>query len=168
MSTETHNEITIIPPEVKVTRHVRKVYACRHCEREEIRTPIVTAPMPKPVYPGSLASPSSIAYVMSQKYVYSQPLYRHEQQFARLGLVLSRQTLAGWMLYGADKWLSLLVRRMFRNTWRPCTYCLKSPVPANTSAVKIFPSPLFVQSCCAIEISESIASMSSPSLKACW
>jgi transposase len=112
MSTETRNEITIIPPEVKVTRHVRQVYACRHCEREEIRTPIVTAPMPKPVYPGSLASPSSMAYVMSQKYVDSQPLYRQEQQFARLGLTLSRQTLAGWMLYGADQWLSLLVQRM--------------------------------------------------------
>jgi transposase len=56
MSTETRNEITVIPAEVKVLRHVRQVYACRRCEREEIRTPIVTAPMPKPVYPGSLAS----------------------------------------------------------------------------------------------------------------
>ena len=112
MSTETRNEITVIPAEVKVTRHVRQVYACRRCEREEIRTPIVTAPMPKPVYPGSLASPSIMAYVMSQKYVDSQPLYRQEQQFARLGLTLSRQTLAGWMLYGADQWLSTLTNRM--------------------------------------------------------
>ncbi|WP_209440931.1 IS66 family transposase zinc-finger binding domain-containing protein, partial [Paenibacillus maysiensis] len=68
MSTETRNEIVIIPAEVKVVRHVRQVYACRRCEREEIRTPIVTAPMPKPVYPGSLASPSILAHVMSQKY----------------------------------------------------------------------------------------------------
>lgn len=112
MSTETRNEITVVPAEVKVTRHVRQVYACRRCEREELRTPIVTAPMPKPVYPGSLASPSIMAYVMSQKYVDSQPLYRQEQQFARLGLALLRQTLAGWMLYGADRWLSLLTSRM--------------------------------------------------------
>ncbi|MGG1870348.1 IS66 family transposase zinc-finger binding domain-containing protein, partial [Brevibacillus agri] len=48
MSTETRNEITVIPAEVKVVRHVRQVYACRRCEREEIRTPIVTAPMPEP------------------------------------------------------------------------------------------------------------------------
>jgi transposase len=112
MSTETRNEIQIIPAEVKVVRHVRKVYACRRCEREEIRTPIVTAPMPKPVYPGSLASPSSMAYVMTQKYVDSQPLYRQEQQFARQGLSISRQTLANWMIYGANQWLSLLVDRM--------------------------------------------------------
>lgn len=112
MSTETRNEITISPAEVKVTRHVRQVYACRRCEREEIHTPIVTAPMPKPVYPGSLASPSILAHVISQKYVDSQPLYRQEQQFARLGLTISRQTLANWMMYGTDQWLSLLTDRM--------------------------------------------------------
>jgi transposase len=112
MSTETRNEIKLIPAEVKVVRHVRQVYACRRCEREEIHTPILTAPMPKPVYPGSLASPSILAHVMSQKYVDSQPLYRQEQQFARLGLTLSRQTLANWMIYGADQWLSLLTDRM--------------------------------------------------------
>lgn len=35
MSTETRSEIAIVPPQVKVIRHVRQVYACRHCEREE-------------------------------------------------------------------------------------------------------------------------------------
>jgi transposase len=85
MSTETRNEIQVIPAEVKVVRPVRKIYAYRHCEHEEIITPIVTVPMPKPVYPGSLASPSILAHVMSQKDVDSQPLYRQEQQFARMG-----------------------------------------------------------------------------------
>jgi len=112
MSTETRNEIKVIPAEVKVVQHVRKVYACRRCEREQIHTPIVTAPMPKPVYPGSLASPSSMAYVMTQKYVESQPLYRQEQQFARMGVTISRQTMANWMIYGANQWLSLLTDRM--------------------------------------------------------
>jgi transposase len=40
---------------------------------------------------------------MSQKYVESMPLYRQEQQFARFGVLLSRQTLANWMLYGANQ-----------------------------------------------------------------
>ncbi len=41
------------------------------------------------------------------------PLYRQEQQFARLGIGLSRQTLANWMLYGGAKnWLTPLYERM--------------------------------------------------------
>jgi Transposase and inactivated derivatives len=112
MSTETRSEIAVVPPQVKVIRHVRQVYACRRCEREEIQTPIITAPIPKPVYPGSLASPSSLAYVMSQKYVDGLPLYRQEQQFARLGYTLSRQTMANWMIYGAEQWLAPIVAAM--------------------------------------------------------
>lgn len=112
MSTETRQELKVIPAQVKVVKHVRYTYSCRHCEREELSTPIVTAPMPSPVIPGGLASPSAMAYIMNQKYVDGMPLYRQEQQLARLGVQLSRQTLANWMLYGADKWLSPLYDRM--------------------------------------------------------
>ncbi|MGG1664605.1 IS66 family transposase [Brevibacillus sp. NRS-1366] len=112
MTTETRSEIAVVPPQVKVVQHVRQVYACRHCERHELQTPIVTAPMPRPVYPGSLASPSAMAHVMCQKYVDSLPLHRQEQQFARMGYTLSRQTMANWMIYGAEKWLMPIVAKM--------------------------------------------------------
>ena len=112
MSTEIRQELKIIPAQVKVVKHVRYVYSCRHCEKNEINTPIVTAPMPAPVLKGSLVSPSIMAYIMSEKYVDSFPLYRQEQQYARLGIQLSRQTLANWLLYGANKWLKLLYDRM--------------------------------------------------------
>ncbi|MGG1553390.1 IS66 family transposase [Paenibacillus ferrarius] len=108
MSTEVRRELKIIPAEVKVVEHVRHVYACRHCEREEIRTPIITAPMPAPVAAGSLVSPSILAYIMSQKYVDSLPLYRQEQQFMRLGVQLSRQTMANWLIAGSERWLTPL------------------------------------------------------------
>ncbi len=119
MSTETRQELKIIPAQVKVVRHVRYVYACRHCERDEIHTPIVTAPMPVPVISASLASPSMVAYVMSQKYVDSLPLYRQEQQFARLGVTLSRQTLANWMMAGADRWLAPLYEHLHTYLLKP-------------------------------------------------
>ena len=112
MSTEVRRELKVIPAEVKVVEHIRLVYGCRPCERSEITTPIITAPGPKPVQPGSLASPSMVAYIMSQKYVESMPLYRQEQQFARYGVELSRQTLANWMLHGANTWLCILYDRM--------------------------------------------------------
>ncbi|WEG13656.1 IS66 family transposase [Pullulanibacillus sp. KACC 23026] len=69
-------------------------------------------PMPKPVYPGSLASPSSLAYIMNQKYVEGCPLYRLEKQFERFGFSLSRQTMSNWILFGANQWLKPLYQQM--------------------------------------------------------
>jgi transposase len=115
MTTESRREIAVTPPQVKVVEHVRQVYACRHCERHELQTPIVAAPTPRPVYPGSLASPSAMAHVMCQKYINSQPLYRQEQDWTRLGYPLSRQTMANWMLYGAEQWLLPIVAGMKRH-----------------------------------------------------
>ena len=112
MSTDVRQELKYIPAEVKVVKHVRYVYSCRHCEHEEIETPIQTASMPNPVISGSLASPSIVAHIMNQKYVDGLPLYRQEKQFKRMGLSLSRQTMANWMIYGADRWFTPLYDRM--------------------------------------------------------
>jgi len=98
-----------------VVKHVRYTYACRRCEREEINTPIITAPMLNPVLPGSLASPSAVAHIMTQKYVEAMPLYRQEQSLARQGIELSRQTLANWMIQGAERWLVPLYERMHKH-----------------------------------------------------
>lgn len=112
MSTEIRRELKVIPAQVKVVKHVKYVYACRQCEQHGTENPIVTANMPNPVYPGSLASASAMAYIMNQKYVESLPLYRQEKQLARLGVSISRQTMANWMIYGADTWLRLMYERM--------------------------------------------------------
>jgi len=66
MSTEVRRELKVIPAEVKVVEHVRHVYSCRRCEREATETPVITAPMPRSVAPGSLASPSALAFTMVQ------------------------------------------------------------------------------------------------------
>ncbi|WP_211295964.1 IS66 family transposase zinc-finger binding domain-containing protein, partial [Moorella stamsii] len=100
MSTEVRQELKVIPAQVKVVKHVRYVYSCRRCEREEITTPVITAPILAPVLPGSPVSPSLMAYIMTQKYGAGLPLYRQEQQFKGLGIDLSRQTMANWVLHG--------------------------------------------------------------------
>ncbi|MDD2684336.1 MAG: IS66 family transposase [Candidatus Cloacimonetes bacterium] len=112
MSTEVRRELKIIPAQFKVVKHVRYVYSCRRCERGEATTPVITAPMPAPVIPGSLASPSALAYIMNQKFVEGMPLYRQEQQFARLGVALSRQTMANWILLSTDRHLELIYSRL--------------------------------------------------------
>ena len=102
----------IIPAQVEVVEHVQHIYSYRRCEKEGTETPIVTAEMPAPMYPGSLASPWAMAYLMSQKYVEGLPLYRQEKQLERMGVGLSRQTMADWMIYGANHWLTHLHKRM--------------------------------------------------------
>lgn len=112
MSTETRQEIKHIPAQTVLVEHVQFIYACRTCEKNEIETPVVKAPMPHPAFPGSLASPSMVAHIMRKKYSEGVPLYRQEQQFAQEGLSLSRQTMANWIVLGATKWLSHIFGRM--------------------------------------------------------
>jgi transposase len=112
MSTVVRKEIEIIPAQLKIVEHKSFVYSCRNCEKNNITTPIIKAKMPSPVIPGSIASASSIAYVMEQKYVQGLPLYRQEQQFKRLDIDLSRQTMSNWIIQTSERWLSYLYERM--------------------------------------------------------
>lgn len=111
MSTQTRDELVIIPAKVKVIKHVRYVYSCRHCDREEIETPIVTAPGPAAIIEKSLASSSAIAYIMGQKFVESMPLYRIEKSFERMGVELPRAILSNWVIKGGEM-LSPIYGRM--------------------------------------------------------
>lgn len=112
MSKEIRKELIIIPAQVKIVEHVQYVYACRHCQKEDTSTPIITAEMPNPVLSGSFVSPSLLAYIMNRKYSEAVPLYRQEQQFNNFGIDLSRQNLANWVIHGANDWLKHLYDRM--------------------------------------------------------
>ena len=96
MSTEVRRELKIVPIRMMIVEHVQHLYACRTCEKNEETTPIVKAPMPRPLQSGSLASPSAVSYLMARKFQQGLPLYRQEQEFATLGIRLSRQTMANW------------------------------------------------------------------------
>ena len=111
MGEEVRRELKIVPAQAFVVKHVRDVYSCRSCQANEIETPVKTASMPTPAFPNSLASPSAVAYIMNGKFVEGLPLYRQEQILERNGVHLSRQTLANWMIRGADH-LTILYERM--------------------------------------------------------
>lgn len=112
MSKQERVEVEYVPPVITGIKHVQYIYACRNCEKNGIKTPIVTAPAPKPAIPNSIASPSMIACVMNQKFVMGLPLYRQEQDFKRQGISISRQTMANWMVQASDRWLKQLYERM--------------------------------------------------------
>lgn len=53
----------------------------------------------------SLASPSTVAHVMYQKYMQGIPLYRQEKDWERMGIMLSRATMANWVIRCAEDYL---------------------------------------------------------------
>jgi transposase len=111
MGHDVRREVKVIPAKVVLVLHNRAKYACRYCQNNEIKTPILVAPMPETAFPNSLASPSAVAYIMCQKFVEGSPLYRQEASLGREGFELSRQTMANWMLTGAS-WLDTIYDRL--------------------------------------------------------
>lgn len=105
MGRDIRRELVIIPAQVKIREHVRKVYACRDCEKDECGVPIVKSPANEPVIKGSFASPEAIAHIMTQKFVMGSPLYRQEQELKHNEILLSRQTMSNWLIRAAEDWL---------------------------------------------------------------
>ena len=100
------DEIEIIPAQVIHIEHATHTYACSNCEKNSDHTPIIKAESPAPLISGSLATPSAVAHIASQKYVNGIPLYRSEKGFTYDGVVLSRQTMSNWLIYCAQNYLS--------------------------------------------------------------
>jgi transposase len=90
-------ELEYIPAKLRIVRYVRMAYECPKCKHTE-KPYIEKAPTPTPLMNHSLASPSSVANVMYQKYVNSMPLYRQEKDWENLGIALKRSTMANWII----------------------------------------------------------------------
>jgi len=97
ISRETSDQLKFIPATVEIVRHIRPKYACPTCKEG-----VKIAPMPKLPIPKSIATPSLLAHVATSKYVDGLPLYRQEKIFQRLGIDVSRATLANWMVKMGD------------------------------------------------------------------
>jgi len=98
-------ELKLIPAKAVIVEHIRNVYACRHCERDECGVPIVKAAVSNPVIKGGFASPEAVAHIAAQKFVMGVPLYRQEQEWNRQGINLSRQTMSNWLIKATFDWL---------------------------------------------------------------
>ena len=74
-------------------RHIRGKYCCPRCEGH-----LRTAAMSAQPLANSFASPGLLAFIATVKYADALPLYRQHQQLQRIGVELSRTTLAPWMV----------------------------------------------------------------------
>lgn len=90
---EVSEKLDVIPMQLKVIRTIRKKYACRSCQEG-----VKTAPCPLSAIPKSLASEGLLASIVTWKFAVHLPLYRIENMFSRVGVELSRTTMAHWMI----------------------------------------------------------------------
>lgn len=104
-------ELEHIPASVTKIEHVQVVYDCCDCDKnpEAEKRIMVKAGVPAPVIPNSgIASPSLVAYVVSNKYVLALPLNRQAEEFKRLGIEIPKQNLANWVIFVANVWLAVI------------------------------------------------------------
>ena len=106
------HEMQIVPKQIKLLAYYAVTYACDSCEKDPGLAHIVSVKPPIPLMKHSLASPSTVAYIMTQKYVDGLPLARQEKIWAREGVSLSRATMANWVIQCSEVWLKPLYRHM--------------------------------------------------------
>ena len=121
-------ELEYIPAKLQIIRYVRMAYECPKCKKTD--TPfIMKALTPTSLMNHSLASPSSVANVMYQKYVNSVPLYRQEKEWEQMGLALSRATMANWVIRCSQDYFTPLIDYLHRQmTARDIVHCDETPV----------------------------------------
>ena len=83
----------------------------------------------------SFASPSTVAWVIHQKYELAVPLYRQEKEWEQMGVKLSRATMANWIMVSYRDWLSpvvgLLKKKLLKhhiNFGSICRFMIKSTI----------------------------------------
>jgi transposase len=90
---ETSEQLDFVPQQLQALRHIRLKYGCPCCQ-----SGVKTAPLPPQPIPKSIASPGLLAYVATTKCQDGLPLYRQERLFKRLGVEITRATLASWLI----------------------------------------------------------------------
>lgn len=101
---ETCEKLDYRPAQMQVIRHIRPKYACKNCEGVEDDGPTVKiAPPAEQLVPKSIATEGLLAHIAVSKFADALPLYRQQKIFKRLGIDLSRATLANWMIQAAER-----------------------------------------------------------------
>ena len=104
-------EVELIPAKLVVKKFYSVTYGCKKCERKNMPV-FLHGLVPAPVLPHSLASASTVSWVIYQKYVNAMPLYRQEKDWERLGYSLSRTTMANWIIRCSEDYFSKFVARL--------------------------------------------------------
>jgi transposase len=85
-----------VPGYLQKRKTRRPKYGCRSCESAPVQAEAPASPVP-----GGLPTCSTVAQLLTAKYLDSLPLYRQSDMLARQGVHLDRSTLVRWVGAGA-------------------------------------------------------------------
>ena len=111
---QTAEQLDLEPARFFVLRTVKKSYACRHCDPEQVPAeqrlqtagPAEVGPLAR-----SLCGPGLLAHGITAKFADHIPLFRLAGQLSRSGVRIARSTLGDWMA-GAAKLLEPMYQLM--------------------------------------------------------
>ena len=96
------------PAKLILKQIVQQIAKCTECGEEDSpneKCHFQKAAVPVPPLAHSISTPSLIAQIMYQKFAMGLPLARKEKDWFRLGLVLSRNNMANWIIRCSQEWL---------------------------------------------------------------
>jgi len=114
-------ELVFRPASFKVVEYYSKNYYCPSCSPDKKAPVIVQGKDGKAHMLHGMASASTVAWIMYQKYVNAMPLNRLEKDFRQFGAKITRATLANWVIQNTDRFFvpfynylhELLLKRAF-------------------------------------------------------
>ena len=103
IGSEESEQLDVIPDKIIVKKHIRYKYACKSCQECVKRAPAPFSPIDK-----AIATSNLLAHICTQKFDDHSPLYRQERIWQRLGVSLSRATMANWILSCGTKLMPII------------------------------------------------------------
>lgn len=95
---DSSEQLAVIPRQTYVIQYKRAKYVARDEDVPGAEVGVKVAPRPAQIIPKSIAHSSLLASIVTAKFVDALPLYRQETLFAREGIALGRQTMAGLLI----------------------------------------------------------------------
>ena len=109
------SEVVYEKAKIKVVQYIQEVAKCTSCGTKDSKFPkdvFRKAATPTPLLPHSLISASTLAWILYQKYQMGLPLNRLETDWFQLGFVISKSTMANWVIRCSEEWLTPLYHRI--------------------------------------------------------
>ncbi len=95
-------ELQFIPAKARVLEYYSVSYGCPVCKQEAENPYIVKGKDGHAHMVHGMASASTVAWVMYQKYFNGMPLYRQESDWKQCGTDVRRATLANWIVWNSE------------------------------------------------------------------